>query len=452
MSCKKIIPKVIFDESKILLLLAFPLIVSGIIESSLSFFSTLLLAHLSQEALAAGALVNWIFATLLVTIWGTLSAVSTLIAYQYGAQNHIGIIDILRSSLFFVTVISIPCMLIIWHLSSVLLWLGQDPKLIALAQPYLHGLTWAIFPDLIFTVLLQFVIGLGHTKTNLFFTLLWIPINISLNYMLMFGKFNLPALGIAGIGWGTTISFWLIAIIMVAYLLISKDYQFYRQQFVSKIQLSSLREILFVGFPIGVMFCIEVGSFTFITLLIGKIGNIALAANQIALQFLTYFSVISFSLASAITIRMGHRLGMNDKKTAKLTGYIGISTTVIFMCFIAVIYWKFPQQLIELDINSHLTKNHSIVETAKKILLICAFFQIFDGMRIATFGALRALKDTRFTLFVSAIIFFMITVPILCLMGASFNWQSINIWWGMVLSQVVMATLLMRRYRYKIGL
>lgn len=277
--------KVLLSESKILFLLALPLIGSGVVENSLGFFSTLFLAHLSQEALAAGALVAWMFATLMVIMWGTLSAIATLVSHRHGAKDDIGVACVVRDSLILAIVATIPCMLLIWNLAPILLLVGQSPQMVALAQPYFHSLAWAIFPDLIFTVLLHFVMGLGHMRTNLVFILLWVPINIVLNYSLMFGKFGLPALGIAGIGWGMSISFWIVTILMAFYLLFNKHYRVYCQYLINNHQTSTLAELLRVGLPMGLMFCLEIAFFTCITLIIGTISSNALAANQITLQF-----------------------------------------------------------------------------------------------------------------------------------------------------------------------
>lgn len=442
--------KTFLNESKILFLLALPLIGSGVVENSLGFFSTLFLAHLNQEALAAGALVVWIFGTLMVIMWGTLSAVATLISHRHGAKDVIGITSILRDSLLFATLAAIPCMLLIWNLAPILLLVGQSPHMVALAQPYFHALVWAIFPDLIFTVLLHFIVGLGHTRTNLAFILLWVPLNILLNYGFIFGKWGLPALGIAGIGWGMSISFWLITLILLLYLFINKNYRIYWQNLRHNSQPSTLNELLRIGLPMGFMFCIEVAFFTCITLIMGTLSNHALAANQIVMQFSGQFSVLNFCFAQAITVRMGHCLGANDPATAKYTGYSGMVMAFVFMILIGVIYWLFPEQLIHIDLDPHISQNQPVITIAKQLLLISAFFHICESIRITAFGALRALKDTHFTLLVSILTFWLIAIPLGYFLATQWHWEGKGLWWSMVLSQFIGATILVWRYRQRI--
>lgn len=439
--------KILFSEASILLVLALPLIASGVLENSLGFFSTIFLAHLSQEALAAGAIVGWTFATLMVIMWGTLSAVSTMVAHCHGAQDDAGVTRVLCDGLVVAVLAAIPATLLIWNLSPLLLVLGQKPAMVALAQPYLHGLAWAVFPDFIFTVLLHFVIGLGHSKTNLVFTLLWIPINVFLNYVLMFGKWGFPDLNIAGIGWGGAISFWIITTAMAAYIFFSKRYRVYRGYLFKNPKPAHISEIFRVGLPMGFMFCIEIGFFTCVTLVLGTIGEKVLAANQIAMQYLGVFSMISFCFAQAVTVRIGHRLGAGDYAAAERTGYLGMSMAFVLMLFSAVFYWVFAYQMISIDLNVHAAKNHEVVQLAKQFLAICAVFQIFESIRITAFGALRGLKDTHYSMLVSILTFWIIALPLGYGLAVWLQWGGNGLWAAMVISQMVGAAILVNRYK-----
>jgi MATE family multidrug resistance protein len=204
-----------------LMKLVIPLVLTGFIESSVGFFTTLFLAHLGTQELAAGAVVQWIFFTLMVVLWGTLCSVSILIAQKYGAKDEKGIAQVLFDGLILSLYFVIPAFLLLRNIGPILLWAGQDPETVKLAQDYMQGLSWGLVPDFIGLVLMQFLIGLGHTRTNMVFTLFWVPLNILSNYALIFGKFGFPALGMAGIGWGTTLAYWILAVVLVLYLVMA---------------------------------------------------------------------------------------------------------------------------------------------------------------------------------------------------------------------------------------
>ncbi|MHB1221701.1 MAG: MATE family efflux transporter, partial [Gammaproteobacteria bacterium] len=210
-----------------LLILSLPLIVTGVIESSITFFSTFFLAKLGEQAIAAGALVNWVFATLMVVMWGALTAVSVVVAQKQGEKNKLAISEVLRDGLTLGLLLVIPSFLIIWNMAPILILFGQSPALVTLAQSYFHALAWGILPDFTMLVLLQFLIGLGHTRVSMLFIMFWVPVAIFCNYILIFGLLGFPKLGIAGIGWGMTASYWLTAGFLIAYLCIQRDYREY---------------------------------------------------------------------------------------------------------------------------------------------------------------------------------------------------------------------------------
>jgi multidrug resistance protein, MATE family len=438
--------KTFFSESKTLLLLSIPLIMSGVIDTSVGFFSNIFLAHLGSSSLAAGALVNWVFTTLMVIIWGTLSAITTLVARYYGAKKINEIAYVFYAGLFLAAVLMLPAMLLLWNLSPLFLFFGQVPETVKLAEFYLHGLTWAIIPDFIITVLLQFVAGLGRTKINLTFSLLFVPLSIFFNYSLMFGRFGFPNLGIAGIGWGAALTFWIITLGFSIYFCLNKSYRIYFKWPHWKKIMPQLYEIFQVGLPLGFTYFFEVGFFLVMSLMMGHRSADTLSANQVALQFFWLFSIVTFALAQGITIRVGHSVGQNNKTAVNNATYIGIFYATAFMLLIAILYWGFPEKLIAIDFNLHDVNNANIVMLAKEFLGLAALVQLFEAPRFALFGALRGLKDTRFTLFTSVLVFWIIALP-LGAIGLSYGLGGYGIWWATILAEIIGIFLLVWQYR-----
>ncbi len=436
-------------EITLLLKLAIPIILSNFVQASVGFFSTFFLAHLGTDELAAGAIASWIFTTLMVILWGTLTSVSVLVSQKHGEKDDNGVSQVLRDGLLLALLFVIPASLLIWNLSPLLLLAGQHPATVMLIQNYMHGLAWGLIPDFISLVLLQFLIGLGHTRTEMICSFLWVPLNIFCNYALVFGKFGLPALGIAGIGWGTTLAYWITTIILIIFMLVNKKYRHYFQTILQLRHTRYLGELWQLGLPMGAMYCIEIGFFLVLTLLMGRFGNQILAANQITLQYLGLLSGASFSIAQAITVRMGHTLGAREKNLAERAVYIGVSFAVSFMLLVAVCYWFFPQKLISLDLDVHHRKNAEIIMYATQFFAISAIFQILEAARITLFGALRGLKDTRFTLLTSILSFWFIALPLGYLLAVSLHLGGNGLWWGLVIGASFSMLLLALRFRDK---
>jgi MATE family multidrug resistance protein len=441
--------KTFFSESRVLLVLAIPLIMSGVIETSVGFFSNIFLAHLGATSLAAGALVNWVFTTLMVIIWGTLSAITTLVARYYGAKKDDEISYVFYAGLSLAIVLMLPAMLLLWNLSPIFLFFGQAPATVKLAQFYLHGLTWAIIPDFIITVLLQFVAGLGRTRINLTFSLLFVPLSIFFNYSLMFGRFGFPNLGIAGIGWGAALTFWIITLGFSCYFCLNKAYRMYFKFPYWRKIIPQLYEIFQVGLPLGLTYFFEVGFFLAMSILMGRISADMLSANQIALQFFWLFSIVTFALAQGITIRVGHSVGQNNKNAVNNSTLVGIFYATAFMFLVALIYWFFPERLVAIDFNTQDPKNLTIVHLATEFLALAALVQLFEAPRFALFGSLRGLKDTRFTLFTSVLVFWIIALP-LGTLSLAYGFSGFGIWWATILAEIIGIFLLIWQYRRKI--
>jgi len=433
-----------------LLKLAVPLALIGITQSSVFFFETLFLAHVDQQTLAAGALVSWLFGVLATILFGTLGSINILISHKHGANDEDGIRLVVRDGLLLAGLLTIPACILFWNMSSVFLFLGQSQSVAILAQSYLHALAWGLLPNFIMIAIYESIIGLGHAKVIMIFTVLSVCLNIFFSFVFIFGKFGFPVLGIAGAGWGMTISYWITVVVLTSYVLLSSKYKKYFFHILNVKKPSFLWELLQIGVPMGTMYCVEVAFFFVLTLLMGSISSQLLAANQIAFQYMGTLMAVIFSIAQAITVRMGHLLGAKEIDAAKRAAYMGILIAASFMGIVAVFYWFFPLLLISADFNVHDPKNLEIVQDIKKFFMISAVFQIFEAMRISLFGALRALKDTHFTLLVSIISFWCIALPLGYLLATYFHLGGMGLWCGMVVGASSSAILLYWRFQSKI--
>ena len=439
------------NESIPLLKLAIPLILTGVVQSSLGFFENIFLARLGEHILAAGALVTALFTTLIVVSFGIFSSVNILSALKFGANDQLSIVLILRDGLLLALMLTGPSFLLFWNVSDVLFLFKQSPELVELAKLYLQALAWGLLPKFIIIVLYEFLLGLGHSRTIMVITILTIPLYIFFSYAFIFGRFGFPALGIAGAGWGMTLSDWLVVIFMGIFLFANHYYRFFMLSIFTLKKPSFLFEILRLGVPIGLMYCVEVGFFFVITLVMGTINVQTLAAYQVALQYLTPLVGIIFCISQAITVRMGHQLGANEINRAKLTAYVGIFLSIFFMVICAIFYWVIPKTLIAVDFDVNNPDYFLTVHLASKFLFIAAFFQIIESVRFALFGALRALKDTHFMLLVSLFSFWVIGLPFGYSLAIPIGLGGDGLWWGMVIGAGLSVILLYKRFEFRMS-
>jgi MATE family multidrug resistance protein len=395
-----------------LLKLAFPLALTGIIQTSSYFFETVFLAHLNEEALAAGSLVSWFAGTFTVIIYGLLSSVNILVARAHGANDQQTITRVAQDGLKLAFFVAIPMVILLMNMAPLFLLFGQKPQIVALATPYLHALSLGILPTFIEIACLEFMLGLGRTRVMMLMTFLSAPLTILLSVALIFGKWGMPALGIAGAGYGMSITHWITAIFLLTYLLSHKQYRAYLLPKIKITRPAYVVELIKIGFPMGLMYCLEVAFFLSMSLMMGAYDSQLLAANQVTLQYMGALMSVIFSIAQAITIRMGHLMGQRKFLLAKRAAFVGCGISGAFISIFSLLYLLFPFFFIAIDFDLHNPKNLQIITYAQQLLMVCALFQLFEALRISLFGVLRSLKDTRFSLLTSIVSFWGIALPL----------------------------------------
>jgi MATE family multidrug resistance protein len=441
-----------FQKAEIytLLTLAIPLAATGLLQSAIWFFETIFLSHIDAPTLAAGSLVSWLFGTVVVIVFGALSSINILVSHKHGANDELGISYITRDGLLLAVLISIPLFLLFWNMSPLFLLFGQPPSVVILAKAYLHALAWGILANNIGLACLELIVGIGHARIILLFSIVTVLLNIVFSWLLIFGKYGFPALGIAGAGWGMTISYWGTTLLLVLFILLKKEYRPYFKNIFTFTKPYFLLELLRIGLPIGLMYCIEVGFFFAIALVMGLFSSDLQAANQIALQYMGLIMSMMFSIAQAVTVRMGHLLGAKEQQAAKRVCGIGVSFALLISGLMALIYVFFPDLLISIDFDMHDPANHTLISYVKKFFLVSAVFQFFEATRIILFGALRGLKDTRFTLLTSFISFWCLAFPLGYLFSTYLTMGGTGMWWGMVIGASFSVALLHWRFQKKI--
>ncbi len=257
-----------------LLQLVIPLTLTGLLQSSTWFFETVFLARLGTDILAAGALVSWLFGTVVVILYGTLSSINILIAHKHGAKEKHGILLVVRDGCWLSIILAVPIILLFWNMAPLFQLFGQSAAIVQLANTYLHAIAWGVVPNVVMIALIEIMMGLGKARLILAFNILSVSLTISCSYILIFGKFGFPAMGIAGAGWGLTISYWISALFLVMYVLTKPYYKSYFDMLFVLTKPSYMLELLQIGIPMGMMYCVEVAFFFALSLTMGSFGTL----------------------------------------------------------------------------------------------------------------------------------------------------------------------------------
>ena len=325
--------------------------------------------------------------------------------------------------------------------------IGQDVGTVALAEGYLRAILWGFLPFLWFAALRSFVEGISKPLPVTLITFMGLGVNILANYVLMYGKWGFPELGIVGTGWASTIVYWFLFGVLLVYSRVARPFRAYTLfGRLGRIDRPYFKELVRIGWPIGISHGVEAGLFSVTALLVGRLGVASLAAHQIALQCAAYTFMVPMGIGIAASVRVGQEIGKGNAQVARRAGFIAIGLAILFMSIAAVLFWVIPRHIIGLYIDTAAQENLDVVGIAVVLLGVAAVFQVFDGAQVAAAGALRGLKDTRVPMIINVISYWVIGLSAGLLVGFVLDGGAVGLWWGLVVGLGVAAILLSYRF------
>jgi multidrug resistance protein, MATE family len=428
--------------------LAVPMALTQLGQIAMTTTDLVLIGRLGDEAVAAAGLAGTIYFLSFTLGIGLMAAVAPLAAQAFGAGEPALVRRALRTGLWVALFISLPIMAFPLRGEPILRALGQAPTTSHLAQDYLCGLAWGVMPALWFQAIRSFMGAVNRPQPILWITLAAIPANALMAYLLIYGAFGLPKLGLFGAGLATTtVNFatFLAGVWFVTQRKPFSDYRIFARLW--RIDWTLMRQILVVGAPISIAILLEYGVFSSAGLLMGLIGTTALAAHQIALQVAAVLFMVPLGIGMSATIRVGHAVGRNDIAGIKRAGYVAIllATALSAILTLAVIFARIA--IVRLFLGDATTNGETGV-LAAMLLAVGATLFITDGLQGTAAGALRGLKDTRIPLLIAAISYWLIGFPAAYALAFFTPFGAIGVWIGLSVGTAVNATLLVLRFRW----
>ncbi|SDR83878.1 MATE family efflux transporter [Pseudomonas oryzae] len=429
-------------EVRALLALAGPIIVAQLANTAMGFVDTLMAGRVSARDLAAVALGNSVWIPVLLLMNGILLATTAKVARKVGAGSYALIGPLVRQALWLGLAIGLIAMVLLLSAKPVLQMMRVEQSLGEVAMGYLRAVALG-FPALaLYQVLRGFSDGLGSTRPSMVIGLLGLLLNIPANYVLIYGKFGLPALGGVGCGWATALVMWFMFGAMLLWVHWAPLYRSSRLfERLEAPRWPVIRDLLAVGLPIGVAIFAEASIFSVIALLIGSLGASVVAGHQIALNFSSMVFMIPYSLAMAATVRVGQALGRGAPRDARFSAGVAMASALAYACCSASLIL-----LLRTDIARLYTPDVEVLTIASALMVYSALFQFSDAIQVTAAGALRGYQDTRATMLITLLAYWGIGLPIGYGLGLStlFGPPSgpAGLWQGLVVGLTCAAVLL----------
>ncbi|MGQ0686548.1 MATE family efflux transporter [Bradyrhizobium sp.] len=404
------------------------------------------IGRLGDEAVAAAALGHTVFFIAFTFGLGLVAAVAPLAAQAFGARDPRQVRRAVRTGLWAALLVSIPTMILPLRGEQILLSLGQAPEAARLGQQYLFGLVWGLVPALWFIAIRSFMGAVNRPEPVLWITLAAVPANALLVYLLLYGNWGFPKLGLFGAGLATTIVNIGTFVAGLCFVMWRRPFRKYHVMArLWRIDWPLLRLLIAIGAPISLSMLMEYGLFSAAALLMGLIGTAALAAHQVALQVTAILFMVPLGIGMAATVRVGHAVGRRDGDAVRRAGYValwlGIALAVVLT--ILVMLWRFG--IAGLFFGSAIT--HGAIELTAALLLVGTTYFITDAIQTIVAGALRGLNDTRIPLVLAAISYWGIGFTLACALGLKTGLGAVGVWIGLSCGTAVYAVALILRFR-----
>ena len=436
------------DELRSTLALAWPLILANLTQQLIQATDILLMGRLGATQLAAATLALNMTFTFNLLMLGLVIASSPMMATALGQRSN-AVRDVrrtFRAGLWLIAIMLPPYWLVLWHVGSLMRAFGISEDLASQGQTFLRAYMWCTLPWLLFQLLRNFVSALERPRIVLWLSIAGIAVNALLSWSLIFGHLGLPALGLAGGGLGSTLTWFAMCGALVAVVLADRRFRrfhlfgrwwrFDRERTMAMVRL---------GWPIGVTMALEMGVFALAAYFMGWIGAPAVAAHAVALQIAALTFMVPLGLGQAATVRVGLALGREDRLGVTRAGWTAWVMGVGFMGAMALVMLAIPHRLITLFLQD-LPENATTIALAVSFLRVAAAFQLVDGAQVIGAGMLRGLHDTRWPLVFALVGYWVVGLGIGAWLAFSLDWKGVGIWIGLAAGLAAVAALMLWRW------
>ncbi len=433
--------------------LASPVMLGMVGHIMVSFADNIMVGQLGAKELAAVSLGNSFFFIAMSLGVGFATAITPLVAEADSSKNTRAVTSSLKHGLILCVCISLALLLGMLFSVPLMEKMNQPKDVVVLAMPYLKIIAISIVPLVIFEGLKRFSDGLSKTKYPMYAAVFSNALNIILNYLLIFGMFGFPKLGIIGAGIGTLISR-ILMVLFIILIFFNKDKiktYFLNIDFL-KTEKKVFKKIFNLGFPSALQMLFEVGIFTAAIWLSGTLGKIYQAANQIAFNLSAITFMVGVGLGVAAMIRVGNQKGLSDFISLRRIAISVFLLTILIEIIFAIIFLVFnewlPTLYLETNNPEKIMENSEVILIASQLLIIVALFQIFDGLQVAILGALRGMQDVKVPTLIAFISYWVIGFPICYYLGLHTPLKSVGIWIGLLIGLGSASLLLFIRFHY----
>lgn len=424
-----------------MLRLALPLVFAELGWMSMGIVDTMMVGRLPNSAVAIGAvsLGQGLYYTVAIFGSGLFLGLDTLVSQAFGRQDREDANRSLFNSIYLALVLTPLLMTIVGLWPPLMRRLGIGSDLMRQMVPFLSALNWSTLPLLLYFACRRYLQAVNIVGPVTFALISANAINLAGNWIFIYGHLGVGAFGVAGSGWSTCVSRLYLTLFLFATLVYynrREHLQIWTTQ--KRLELRRIRKLLTLGLPAAMQIVLEIGVFSAVTALIGKLGALPLAGHQIALTCASLTFMVPLGISSAAAVRVGQQIGARNLQAARHAGWTAIGLGAAFMSSMALLFVLFSGEIARM-----FSPDPAVVGTGAALLLIAAAFQLFDGIQVVTTGVLRGIGDTRTPMIANFVGYWIVGLPLGCWLCFKLGWNAQGLWIGLCVGLVLIGTSLL---------
>lgn len=432
-------------HAKRVLSLGLPLIGSHLAQFAVTLSDAVMLGWYSVEALAAEVLGGTLWFVLFIIGSGFAFAVMPMVASAHAVDDETQVRRITRMGMWASVIFGVAVLpLTIWS-EALFLALRQDARTSAMAADYLTIVGWSIVPALLVMVLKSFLAALERTQIVLWVTVGAVFLNVGVNYLLIFGNWGFPELGIRGAAIASlSVSTASLLVLVIYIMLVTPQFALFQRLW--RPDWEALSQVFRVGWPIGLTNMSEVGLFAASSVMMGWLGTLPLAAHGAALQVTSAVFMVHIGLSNAATVRAAQAWERGDNGGLRDGAVVVIFMSILTALATVLVFLTVPEFLIGLFMHPGEPNRAGVIAIGVSLLAAAALFQLVDAAQVMALGLLRGLQDTKIPMVIAAISYWLIGLPVSYLLGFTFGLGGVGIWLGLAVGLAVAGVMMMARF------
>ncbi|MEG0011325.1 MAG: MATE family efflux transporter [Muribaculaceae bacterium] len=397
---------------KSILRLGFPIMLGQLGIIVVGFVDTMMVGHYSTQGLAAASFVNNLFMFVTMLCMGFSYGLTPLVGALFSRGEYKSIGETVKNgvlvNLIFGTVVVVAMTIVYFNIHH----FGQPEELLPIIGPYfLTMLSSLIFVSL-FNVMRQFADGISKTSLSMWILLSGNLLNIIFNYLLIFGKFGFPELGLLGAGISTLGSRIFMALTFVVIVLTTKVFIKYREGLmVGKVEKSKMKMIFRASMPVSLQMGMETGLFSFSAVMVGWLGSIALASYQVILTIGMLGYIVYYGFGSSVAIKVSNFVGVNDIKNVRLVAKCGFHIQLVLALCSSLLFLFFAENII-----SWFTDDIAVISATVMLIFPLILYQFGDAIQINFANALRGTSYVMPMMWIALISYILVGIPLAYIM------------------------------------